>query len=601
MKRLKEILMPGNTNLDSQNNFDPLIKELSDTERRKLLEKISTRLDSKVLNENYEESVKSETTAFSKQDGYLENRLNSLGFIDRIIIWFKSLFSGRNEKIIVLDIELSHLKRKINSVNSGIVDFENGVLTHRFAQVFLPLISQLSDNLSRFERFMLDPVYYYGFLSYAFEKRFDEKQKNDLEDLTPTTIAFSENKESYIEDQVFYSELERRQKKFFLGLNSSAFTVISEQINLFDRFLLLLKTDFKPFFVEFKIINNTDVINVSNFGEFKKLVGVLERFTSILNSFPESISQVDYIKYLPEYSKENPIIMVNDSIDIFTEYDLKVVEEIISSMSQIGKQIPFTDIFKYFKKNLFYTPKTINIKYDFTSSYKDYKKNVTDFLWKKFYADFKKELYYKMVDKVLPGYRFSCLRYFNGSLRNMLDPELKPLLLNTAHLNLGYKFHEEIYTKFMEPLVHRLLIDGSFYDNNEREKLSTVYYKLKEISKKIKEFDELMSESGELGKKFRLYQRRASADEYYRQSLKNSIIEINGKSNEIVDELIQSYDDVNRFIVQFEVPIPGKGFPITNLDDIKPLSGLHVYLSIEKALKYFENFYSIYRISETIQ
>ncbi len=583
------------------NSFDSLTKELTNSEKKKLLEKLSIRLDTTA--EIIKEEKESITSIYSKkQDAFIEHRIHSMSLLDKIILWFRSIFTGKTRYTLVLDDELSLIKKKINTQQSGlIIDFDTNQITFKVISLFLPLFTRLLENETRFKAFFLDQEYYYGFLSYSIENRFAIQLKEELELLHPENILEEQDNEKYLDQIIFDKEMNLRLSRYFNKFEKCDFSILSKEMTSFDTFLLLLKFDIRNLLSSFKINNVNEQLSIANNIEFFKVSKSLEILGTIINNLDDKVNYADYLKGLVLYTSVNPVIHYNDQVEIFHEQDIQGITDIFNIIFSIKKTIPFQEIFKYFNKNLFYCFKQFSINYDLIQIYKESKKAITESSWKRFYINFKKKLFMNLVNEILPDFDLNSLAYFNNSLRDIFDKDMQRLFININSLNIINKFNNDLYLIRIEKLMNRLLIDGTFVDNLERESLSTAYQNLKEAKNAIQKFDNSLSNTGETGKKLRQLRQRSTGDEYFRTNLKNAILDLNKESKDIINAIMESYEILIRFLRQFSKPIPGKGFPVTNLDNVKPVSGTHIYIEIEKTLNYFEKLYKILSLSETIQ
>ena len=71
------------------------------------------------------------------------NHFKQSGFLDKFIIILTSFFSGKNKEEVIIEKEFSKLKKDIQNKYYNILDFDNKLLMHNFANEVI-ILNELS-------------------------------------------------------------------------------------------------------------------------------------------------------------------------------------------------------------------------------------------------------------------------------------------------------------------------------------------------------------------------------------------------------------------------------------------------------------------------
>ncbi|MDR1316849.1 MAG: DUF5312 domain-containing protein [Spirochaetales bacterium] len=118
--------------------FDKLVKEISSEERRNLLEQLSQKAPV------CEDPMRPDEPESKTAD--LDEIYRGLGFLSRLVIYLKMLFTGRQREDVLERELLANIARDIQKRSPGIMNFSNGT----FLPAFCEEITMLRDNVQTF-------------------------------------------------------------------------------------------------------------------------------------------------------------------------------------------------------------------------------------------------------------------------------------------------------------------------------------------------------------------------------------------------------------------------------------------------------------------
>ncbi|HOJ63829.1 MAG TPA: DUF5312 family protein [Spirochaetota bacterium] len=574
-------------------NFEKLARELTEEERKNLLNKLKDyKTDSKEEETHILENKKNNK---KDQETLAKTIYKKNGIFYKLFIIILSFFSGKNKYEVVIENELNNIKREINLTYYHYVNFSEEKFTSNFIKEILPVIKICSDLLPIFNRYFSDNFYYYGFIANTIEKNFPDKIKNAMDMTLPENL---ENRVEFIDKMAFFKERDNRLKKFFLQLNLMLFESMSQQVNKFELLIRLVNFNFNEILTNFLVENIAEPIKNSNVAKFSMVEDVLHKFYRIINSINFSFEEIGFIMNLIEYSKENP--PNNEQNKDFDENTIQKIKELLDLIKIIKEKIPFKLIFQYLYKNIMYKPQLIKIENNILEIYKEYKRTLIEKLWNKHFISIRKNNLNFLISNFIKDYNFETLEFFTIHLKDEIEKTVSTKLFNVHLINFIIEFLQSIYKIKIEPVINRILIDGIFKKDNQRANLSVAYYFLNNYLEKIREFDVKFSEEKELGKRIFLAIKRISSEPNFKTALINLVSEINGESSKIKNELYETFKSILEFLemlIDFNNPTK---VPLTNFDKVRVPGYPNSFIAVEKSINYLNDFFKIIKLIEEV-
>lgn len=569
--------------------LEKLAKELTEEERNNLLNKLK----------NYKSDIEENLLIEVKKDSVKEQEIlaktiyKKRGLLYRLFVIILSFFMGKSKYEIVIENELSNIKREININYGSYINFYENRFTSNFIKEFLPLIKLCKELLPIFNCYFIDNFYYYGFLANIIEKNFPEKVKNFMDMTLPESL---ENRADLIDKVIFLKERDNRLKKFFLQLNLIYFEAISQQVNKFETIIRLVNFNFNEILRNFLIENIDEPIKSSNFAKIDQLERLIHNLYRILNMINFDFNDIIFIMNLIEYSKENPI----DSEINFNEDTIEKTKKLIDVVKNIKEKIPFRLLFQYIYKDIAYKIPPLKIANNVFEIYKEYKKTLIEKLWNNHFILIRKNSVIFLISNFIKDYNFETLQFFNLRLKESIEKLISIKLLNVHVLNFIIEFLQSIYKIKIEPVINKILIDGIFKKDNQRANLSVAYYFFHNYLEKIREFDLKFSEEKEIGKRISLITKKIASDPNFKTILINLVTDINEESTKIKNELCETYKLILDFLeLLIDLKNPAK-VPLTNFDRVKVPGYPEPFIAVEKSIEYLNEFLKIVKLIEEV-
>lgn len=577
--------------------FDELTRELDDEERKDLLDKLQKEKGDTHLPDSAEFSqIKSDIQAHRS---YARDTMKDLSFIDRIIIWLKSVFSSKQEEDVVLEIIFENLRKQINKSCHGYINWSNRQLTSKFISPFLPLINFCKENSNQVLP-LFQGSYYHDFLCTIFENEFTGKLLESHANLVPENIK--EIHTEFFDKNTYDKERTNRQKAFFLNLESGTYDNFYKELSKMDSIIALLTFDFSRLLGEFLITDPDAPLTSNNIANLATAIKQLESLFAVIDQIDFSIKEISILYELLHYSKEHPLKQ-KDGKEGLVLYDIDLLGEIIEEIQRIKKKIPYMNIIKYYKKNLFYIFPAQQKQGDFIGFYKEHKRKKILNAWDEYYVKMKTEDLNKTLHTVLPGYSFETLRYLTTDLYSQINNLTEYKVTSIYKLNLGFEIIKRLTDLKMFIMLNKLLLKGKFVDDKVKASLSETYQTLTTGSEKISMFDNQFEHNNSLGKsvshnlKLAIAAQKAgteisAAAEYFE--------DIDYKGDKIYSELKGALYKLIEFYESITIIARRSSLPVSNLSEIGGVTSYDIVKDIEMFLNKIKIFMKLFKYVEFI-
>ena len=470
--------------------FDRLVKELDPIERKELLEKLEPKEVFVV-----EPMIKH----VEEEDIDLEKEYYSLGFIERIIIFFRVTFKGEDKFQITEDIILKRIDRELRRASGEILSYKDGQLREGFLDemkdlkesiaFFRPEIQSASgekrDEFLNFLGSLQIPEIHHQLLIDTDYKKTEEK--------TGLANPSDVRKEVMMNVERNLSQVTGELRKS-MYLNSKTIFILGE----------IVQFDFLGF--EKLFADNDSKERVCYFGDARTR---LERLTELLASF-----RVSPDKPLLEalFLFHNSSIKVQDETELQTglrEY-MEAAGKHLKLVKRFNSRINLNNVMKLIAGNIEYKPRNISGGEDWFNVYKNHWENIAELNYRKYKAEKRKQKIYQDMQM-----------YFNKDKLPELEFYRFQYKYSCGFLSL---FLREQFTTSMNEVLKRILVDGRFYKKRNKEEFTDSYSALLGMYEKLKNFDDKNSAKGEYGLKLDAVIHEA-ASEMSREKKKASIVE----------------------------------------------------------------------------
>lgn len=581
------------------NNFSKLVKDITDKERNELLGKLQKYTYDDLESGKGSDVRRSERNKRKEIEKYSQNVYKKMSLINKIITVIKSFFSGQPIEDIVIENEFNDIKKNIKIQNPKLVDFAQHKLTSTFIKKIIPLIKEINIISEGIDSAINETVFYYEFLVYVVEKVKSDELQELMKIISPYDIDESTN---VMDKKVYDNEKEKRIKRFFSKLSTQInFDDISREFLHFELLRKLLQFDYNGLLRMFFIYDVEQTLGEKNFAIITdNVISSIERFYRIISSlsfdFESSLILKDFFDYLEKF----PIHIkdINDTAD-YNQYYNSILK-LSSIIKEINKEIPFEEIFKYAYKNVLYRTRIIKFNFNVYDLYRAYKTKIIEKLWDNSYQQLRKNRIESIVHEIFGKYNFDSLHYFKKDVKMRIEKYAKTPLNDYYVINFILKFITMHYKGKIEVALNKILINGNFKKETEKQKLSASYYLLNSAEERILNFDRKFSEEHSFMKKIISTIRRIGGDPNYKTPLINIVNDINNETNTITNELIDAIKNTKDILAKISSPDQSDWRLVSNFSAIKIPGFTNSLIALEKYVKILEKVLDVYKLIKDV-
>ncbi|MBN2651286.1 MAG: hypothetical protein JXR63_02805 [Spirochaetales bacterium] len=454
--------------MDELNVFERLVVDLSPDERAQMLDKLKSsnlELEKLAFDPTIEKSVRG------------VDNLYDLSVIEKILIWFFSVFMQKKRDDVVLDFALRHCSKKL--IESQLVTANKSGLRRRFQEE----LYLLSRSLLMFQ----SPVSAVedgnkgAFYSLIFEIEFPDRYQDLIEMIDPSVVAFKNN----LKSSDISSIKAKISSSFEVWLDNLDASIRSQMQDYAIAFESLTKLSLFPFNSFLKLFRNYHGEKMASIEQSKKYLNDLGTAIFSFKILPDDmILKALYIFMIEQERGE----VDNSKLDLW----VKNVSAVIASLKDFLKKTHYTDLLKFSNRNPEYkvvpSEPTADWFVDFKNFWKRYIKiSITD------YSN-KAELEHFLAD-------FS---NFFGSEISRLDNYRKDLYGDVFPIIYEYSAGATLmaYNKIIDNILHDLKIligEGDFFKQDNLRELESSYQVLVSIGTCIRDYNDQIAPKGKIG------------------------------------------------------------------------------------------------------
>jgi hypothetical protein len=461
------------------NVFDGLVGELSAGERRELLDRV--RRSSGVSLE----PLFSKESLPSAKPPERASRLAQKSLLERVVLFFRKIFSGRDIDSLLDEDELKALARRVDQQFPGLVDYRQNLVL----EPFLGEIQRLRDAARFFydvlqRGFDNDKAAFFGFLG-SFE--LPETHTRLLSEADPFAFAALHPEASDTEvreavlaiyDECFASLLEERRRKMYQDLRCLLFLKRLSGF-LFER----VQNQFKP-------QEGQPPRRAATFSELRDLILELE---DILFSF-SSPPSVELMESLFAFAEHEAMERADDSAEALIRTDLTKAEMALSVIRSFNKRVPLPALAQLVSLDPRQCPQELPAGEDWLVVYKGFWKSRIEAKL----DELKRERKYQRLTDEIRGFVGSGeLVHYNYISRDE-RPE-SPAIHQDLALAFIDAFMRGTFAAEMNRPLKIVLMDGDFYRKENRLEFTDAYNSLSHASEAIAALDARLGPEGEIG------------------------------------------------------------------------------------------------------
>ena len=459
--------------------FDRLVRELDPLERKELLDKLTP--NATIVSEPM---IKKEAAV----EIDLEKEYYSLGFVARVIIFFKVTFRGEDKFHLTEEIVLKRIEKELRRSSGNTISYAKGLLK----QEFLDEIEKLHESIAFFQNVVSTatgpgrdeflnflgsiqiPIIHHQLI---LDTDYERTEKN-----TGLKNPADVRKEVMLNVEVNLGKITGDLRKS-MYMSSKTVYIMGE----------LVKYDFKSLKGLFSKSENSDE-KTCYFGDARVR---LEKLTELLSAFKMSPD-----KHLVEafFLFHNKTLKVKDQQEIGDELKSYIESAVkhIGAIKRFNAKIQMVKTMKLVTGNIDYKPQPAVGGEDWFNLYSRYWNNLAETKYKSYSAEKRRQKIYQDMQM-----------YFKKEEMPELENYHYAYKYSCGFLSL---FLREQFTASMNAVLKKILVDGRFYKKNNKEEFTDSYSALLGLYEKLKTFDEKNSPKGEYGLKIEAVEKEMATE-----------------------------------------------------------------------------------------
>ncbi|NOY09847.1 MAG: hypothetical protein GXP33_13505 [Spirochaetes bacterium] len=531
-----------------KSKLEELSSELPENERKKLLEKITKRMQKDEKEEIIHVELQDE-----ERDRIITNEMAQLSLLQKIGLWLKKFFSGKDPKEAFLDLKLSHIKKRIHQIAPELTGFETRNLTPKFAKRLYDLYKKTYPLFSFFRVFSKNIDFRHNASAFLVEKKYDGVKKtigefitiDEMEEIFATTS---------FEDEI-KKELLKRLNKYLKTIPESLFAEIEAGIKTLGY---LEKVVFFPFGSIFQYFHyNLESTVEEKYPFFENapvmlMLDLLEKLyysVYIVNRLPDEyvIHEEILLAYI-FYKRDQEIGGEVNEAGVKAEIDelKRYLKELIEDVQDFYKKIPLLEMIRYFRKDPYY-----RLMFNIPKVY--IKALYAAFLKEKLLTEFRnqlKEIKIRVIDKkvldIFKERKVMDLFYYNENPNFDYRKLGLPYFKHIKSLTLLYNYLNSLYKNYIQDAIQ--LVNNFLLVNNRIVQNRIMQYAsgLEDLEAKIVLFDRSLSQEEEDGKTLMQFRYNLANDITLQKSYRSFIYQKDKEAKDLLDKARESMQGIKK-------------------------------------------------------
>jgi hypothetical protein len=555
---------------DTNSVFDALVQQLSDDERKHLLERISEKV--RITLPPVNDGSDNDTEGTDPVEVYAGS-----GLFTRLWLFIKALFTGKDRSELVREMMIQSLGRSVVKQTPGLIDPKNG----RFLTLFRDQLQGVAECCRVFQTPLsrVSGSSESGFLAFLTGMEMETLHQQILTETDPFTVSSTE-------PELTEPEVKRRlylNLEFLLESMSADLRSRMYNNSRFIRHLYALSVfPFDSMLNCFVPLDDEKRVGCA-FYELKDQVVRLARVLESMRFAPSERLFESLFLYANQYRLSDPEYDMENELKRF----IHRASEAMDGIKNFYHKVPLLRIARYVSGNLYLETGEISGGEDWFV------------LLKRFWSD--------RIERLHESFLFSVKKQNTlGELGDLMGRVIRPIENYPAHashtegshaasLGVIKAYFDSVFASEHIPPLKNLLIDGEFYKDDNRREFDTAFQGLLEIPGTIRAFEARLSDTGDLGMEYAQADRQSgnsSARGSQSAKLKEEII---ARVDEIARSIcldtlreIRSVSDVLNGVLYGEVG--GRYDTIANLGQIGGRSNKDIKRRLDEALRSLNRF-----------
>jgi hypothetical protein len=508
--------------MDNNSVFNRLIKDLSQSEKLEMLQKMHhispiNNLPLKIENDDEEYDY--------------ENSYSTFSFFEKIIVFFTILFTSKEREKAIENLSMDKLARKLEKETPGLINYQE----NKFLNKFYIEIEKLQDSLTVFRSILPKIINFHSsdFIVFLVGLHFPEIETELLNSINPNYSAKNFEFESSFQ---LKRHIEFRIEELLSEIDADKKKIIYKEMKYLHVLNTLASFNFGKIISSF----GADGLDNNLSCSFSNIRKSLHQLIDILFSLNISPS-IDTLNAIFIFGSEITESYKKENLEGLLKIKMEQVNTSMEVIRRFNKEIPIQSILCLVNRNMNFQPVHIGGAEDWYALFRR-------FWFKKFDVMMDKYIENEKKVQLVEDAAF----FLNSSGKAILTNYRIGMWEQNNHVKyeacVGFisKFISEIFLKELVKPLKLVLIDGQFYKEQNRLDYNKSYSTIIDTNEAIKRIENSLTENGN----------------YYLQYLK---LISNDKKDSVYDSLNELYTSIDN---EFETIIKSFNNAITILIDV---------------------------------
>ncbi len=506
------------------NVFDKLVKELTNEERLRLLERIKESSKQANLSPSYEVPMRSVPGI---EEFKSEEESRNLNFLARLFVTIVALIKGLTKEEILKRRYLERIRKAITRHHPGLVDFKRKTLLEPFKEELLNLKSA-TDYFSEIMKCAFARKRE-GFIVFTVSNLLQDTYYRIREEIDPDAIA---GEVGYGDRSRIKKEMEERLRGIFSDISDAEREKVLNHLLPLYSLYILANSDISLIVAAFE--RNT--ASGTGSASFSVLRDKLDKLASKLSDF----------KTVPDLADlEALFIYCNSELLDDTEADfdgdlgrfLSASRVMLERIMAFKSNIPVVDILRYMMQDPLYVPAS-GIRFEsWFNDFKNFWNRWATLRFRNFSLRMEKEDLLEDIKDFLGNRDMEFIENYSD--------EIYAYRYTMALIN---SFYRQVFVPHVKNPLRILHINGDFYKESNRELFTDSFNWFVGMEEKIMDFNLMLAEGGALYEELRKLEKEILPPNLKKKKREIITGKADAEAEKIIEKTLENVSLINRVL-----------------------------------------------------
>lgn len=500
-------------------------------------------------------------------------------FWDKLVGFFKSLFSGMSRDMIMQKRELRDYERKLSNFSVPVYDPKTKQVKAKFAALLYKLHSEANVFADFFTaRFLIGKDKFFsdrkpGFLGYLLEQLLSDRQKQILWDFR--NADFQKEFSLRGEEEVV-RDYEAAIKNFSADYSSANVARIESQLDFYTSLINLRNYNYRSYFSVY--LKGSATLDAPQFRDFalSSSLAFLKKMDSYLNGVALDKYEEFHEAQLQEYNRamdEAGGDEQDEESGVIMRYDPDRFAKVVKSLRKVVNNKLVTYLIRLGTENIYYKPKPVINSISYVDKYRTMVVNSLRERLESEVTRFREQRVAAEVGELFEGFAPpEQLPVINSDMSHRLKLAGSDGFDGEFVFGLLINYLEKIYFERYRKHLNQIVVEGEFRKPELANEFSENYYRIDQLYDECRNLLQEVREDTKLGTKLKEFAAGKVTNVIGKNKVIAELDELNERlrdlTSALASALIRLHNHMEVFMRDF------KGIRQTELVNAKQIGGL---------------------------